>query len=102
MDMKLINFRTPANLLKAFDFVCDYKSQTRTQVLIEMMREFVEVHHQPILRQIENLNSLNDDLSKFINSNDSSIYHINQNETETNRDIWEDEEADFIHPFFRG
>ena len=102
MDKKLINFRTPIDLQKTFDLVCCYKSQTRTQVLIELMRQFIETHHPLIIKQVTALKDINNNLSEIINPNSNSRSYVPIQKTEIERDNWESDEIDYSYPFYRG
>ena len=42
---KLVNFRTPIDLINAFDRACAHHHHTRTQILIILMRQFVDFYH---------------------------------------------------------
>ena len=41
-DKKLINFRVQEDLIEMFDEICEIKSMNRTQILITLMRGWVE------------------------------------------------------------
>lgn len=93
MQTKLINFRTPIELQSTFDLVCRYKSQSRTKVLIELMHEYVSIHHQPIIEQIKSLRDLNKNLSETVikNSGQKTLGHLR--ETEFDVLIWDNNDS---------
>lgn len=41
-DKKLINFPVQEDLIEMFDETCEFKNMNRTQILITLMRDFVE------------------------------------------------------------
>jgi hypothetical protein len=41
-DKKLINFRVQEDLIEMFDETCEFKNINRTQILISLMKDFVE------------------------------------------------------------
>ena len=102
MTTKLINFRTPEDLQQTFDMVCQFKSQTRTQVLIGLMRNYISANHQPIVNQIQSLQDLNKNLSEIIKKEPTSINLKPTNNTEFERDLWESDDDNFQYPFYRG
>jgi hypothetical protein len=102
MNTKLINFRTPQDLQETFDMVCHYKSQTRTQVLINLMREYVLNQHQPIVDQIHSLQDLNKNLSEIIKKDTTPITLKKPKQLNSDRDLWVRDEDDYQYPFFRG
>lgn len=69
MQTRLINFRSPEELQSIFDMVCRYKSQSRTQVLISLMRGYISQNHQPIISDIQSLQDIKRNLSEFIKAN---------------------------------
>jgi hypothetical protein len=89
MNTKLINFRTPENLQATFDMVCRYKSQSRTQVLIALMRDFVSTNHKPIINDIQSLQDLNKNLSEFVSQKPSRIINQKSKTMNSEQDIWE-------------
>ena len=102
MDTKLINFRIPTDLQETFDMVCDFKSQTRTQVLINLMREYISNERQPIIDQIRSLQNLNRDLSEIKRKKSVSVDLRNRKASDSERDIWFSDEDDYSSPFFKG
>ena len=88
IQTKLINFRTPADLQHTFDLVCQYKAQTRTQVLIDLMRGYVMDNHKPIIDQIQSLKDLNKSLSEFVPNRTGWSHHHDYRQTDSNRDLW--------------
>lgn len=102
MDTKLINFRIPTDLQETFDMVCDFKSQTRTQVLINLMREFISNERQPISDQIRSLQSLKRDLSETKRNRVLSVDPERQKTPVSERDIWFTDEDDYHSTFFKG
>lgn len=102
MDKKLINFRTPIDLQNTFDLVCCYKSQTRTQVLIELMRQYVENHHQPIISQMDALKVLNKQLSEIVGSNSNKRSYEPIKDPKCEGDLWDVDETEYFYPFHRG
>jgi hypothetical protein len=102
MNTKLINFRSPEDLQTTFDLVCRYKSQSRTQVLITLMREFISTNHKPIINDIQSLQDLNKNLSGFV-LNDTGYGHgQNLKQTYYKLDLWVIDEDEFQHQFHRG
>lgn len=101
MPTKLINFRTPEELQQTFDMVCQFKSQTRTQILIGLMRNYISANHQPIVNQIQSLKDLNKNLSEIIKKEPTSINLKPINNKEFERDLWEGDEDNFQYPFYR-
>ena len=69
MQTKLINFRSPEELQSTFDMVCRYKSQSRTQVLINLMRDYISQNHQPNISDVQALRDIKRNLSEFIKVN---------------------------------
>ena len=102
MTSKLINFRTPEDLQQTFDMVCQFKSQTRTQVLIDLMRGYVSENHDPIVDQIKSIQNLNKHLSEIIKKEPASISIKSVRKTDSDRDIWESDEDQFQYPFYKG
>ena len=102
MPTKLINFRTPEDLQHTFDMVCQFKSQTRTQVLIGLMRDYVSKNHEPIVHQIQSLKDLNKNLSEIIKKEPTSINLKLIEKTDSDRDLWVSDEDPFQYPFYRG
>ena len=41
-DEKIINFRVQEDLIEMFDETCEFKNMNRTQILITLMKDFVE------------------------------------------------------------
>ena len=41
-DKKLINFRVQEDLVEMFDETCEFTNMNRTQILITLMKDFVE------------------------------------------------------------
>lgn len=39
---ELINFRVPTTLKESFDLVCRFNASNRTQILIELMKTYVD------------------------------------------------------------
>ena len=39
---KLVNFRVPHTLMESFDSVCRFNARNRTQILIELMKTYVD------------------------------------------------------------
>jgi hypothetical protein len=102
MNTKLINFRSPEDLQTTFDLVCRYKSQSRTQVLITLMREFISTNHKPIINDIQSLQDLNKNLSEFV-LNDTGYRHgQNLKQTDSEMDLWVSDEDEFQHQFHGG
>ena len=102
MPTKLINFRTPEDLQHTFDMVCQFKSQTRTQVLIGLMRDYVSENHEPIVHQIQSLKDLNRNLSEIIKKEPTSINLKPIRKTDSERDLWVSDEDNFNYQFYRG
>lgn len=102
MPTKLINFRTPEDLQHTFDMVCQFKSQTRTQVLIGLMRDYVSENHEPIVHQIQSLKDLNKNLSEIIKKEPTSINLKPIEKTDSDRDLWFRDEDENQYPFVRG
>ena len=102
MPTKLINFRTPEDLQHTFDMVCQFKSQTRTQVLIGLMRDYVSKNHDPIVHQIQSLKDLNKNLSEIIKKGPTSINLKPIKKTDSESDLWESNENNFNYQFYRG
>lgn len=89
MNIKLINFRTPEDLQATFDLVCRYKSQSRTQVLITLMREFISTNYTPIINDIQSLKDLNKNLSGFVSQKPSRIVIQKAKRINSEQDVWE-------------
>lgn len=102
IQTKLINFRTPADLQHTFDLVCHYKAQTRTQVLIDLMRGYVMDNHKPIIDQIQSLKDLNKNLSESIPNRTGWSRRQEYRQTDSNRDLWVSDDEDLHHSFSRG
>ena len=102
MPNKLINFRTPEDLQQTFDMVCQFKCQTRTQVLIGLMRDYVLKNREPIIHQIQSLKDLNNNLSEIIKKEPTSINLKPIEKTDSERDLWVSDEDPFQYPFYRG
>lgn len=90
MQTKLINFRAPIELQTAFDLVCKYKSQSRTKIMLDLMHEYVSIHHQPIIEQIKSLRDINKNLSETVIKNSGQKTPAYQRETEFDVLIWDD------------
>ena len=61
----LVNFITPNQILETFDQICSFQSATRTSTLIKLMKEFISDQSASIPQQIQSLQNLKNDLSKF-------------------------------------
>ena len=85
MQTKLINFRSPEDLQSIFDMVCRYKSQSRTQVLISLMRGYISQNHQPIISDIQALRDIKRHLSEFIKANPERQILCNREKVESER-----------------
>jgi hypothetical protein len=96
MQKKLINFRAPIELQTAFDLVCKYKSQSRTKILLELMHEYVSIHHQPITEQIKSLRDLNKNLSETVIKSSGQRTHGYQRETEFDVPIWDNNQSNYF------
>lgn len=90
MNTKLINFRSPEDLQATFDLVCRYKSQSRTQVLIALMREFISTNHKPIINDIQSLQDLNKNLSEFVSSKPNGMIAQKSKPMNSEQDLWEE------------
>jgi hypothetical protein len=90
MITKLINFRSPEDLQATFDLVCRYKSQSRTQVLIALMREFISSNYKPIINDIQSLRDLNKNLSEFVSSKPSGMVAQKSKTMNSQHDLWEE------------
>jgi hypothetical protein len=101
MNTKLINFRSPEDLQNTFDLVCRYKSQSRTQVLITLMREFISSNHKPIINDIQSLQVLNKNLSEFVLNDTGHRHRQNLKQTDSEMDLWVSDEDEFQHQFHR-
>ena len=88
IQTKLINFRTPADLQHTFDLVCQYKAQTRTQVLIDLMRDYAMDNHKPIIDQIQSLKELNKSLSEFVPNRTRWSHRQDYKQTDSDSDLW--------------
>lgn len=89
MNTKLINFRSPEDLQETFDLVCDYKSATRTQVLIDLMRGYILENHKSIMDQVQSMKELNKNLSESVPNRTRWINdHFDKN-TNYKGDYWE-------------
>ena len=62
MQEVLINYRCPPDLKMQFDSVCKLSRQTRTQVLIELMRS----HLQDQLKELQDRRTKALELQKFV------------------------------------
>jgi hypothetical protein len=93
MQTKLINFRAPIELQNAFDLVCKYKSQSRTKIMLELMHEYVSIHHQPIIEQIKSLRDLNKNLSETVIKKSGQKTPRYQRETEFDALIWDNNDS---------
>jgi hypothetical protein len=93
MNTKLINFRSPEDLQATFDLVCRYKSQSRTQVLIALMREFISTNHKPIINYMQSLQHLNKNLSEFVERKPYKGNIHNEKQPSLERDLWEEIET---------
>ena len=102
MNTKLINFRSPEDLQATFDLLCRYKSQSRTQVLITLMREFISTNHKPIIDDIQSLQDLNKNLSEFVLNDTGYGHRPNLKRTDYKIDLWVSDEDEFQHQFHRG
>lgn len=102
IQTKLINFRTPADLQHTFDLVCQYKAQTRTQVLIDLMRGYVMDNHKPIIDQIQSLKDLNKNLSEFVPNRTGWSHRQDYRKIDSNRDLSVSDEDDFQYHFYKG
>ncbi len=102
MNTKLINFRTPEDLQNTFDLICRYKSQSRTQVLIALMREFISTNHKPIINDIQSLQDLNKSLSEFVLNDPGYNHRKNLKQIDCDTDLWVIDEEEFQHQFNRG
>ena len=61
----LVNFISPNQILETFDQICSFQSTTRTSTLIKLMKEFISDQSATIPHQIQSLQNLKNDLSKF-------------------------------------
>ncbi len=102
MDKKLINFRAPNDLRQTFDLVCRFKSRNRSQILIELMRKFVEANHQIVITQAKAIKEIDKTLSEFIPKNyiDRRTELLSPTEIDA-REI-EINEAQYLYPFYKG
>jgi hypothetical protein len=89
MNTKLINFRTPEDLQNTFDLVCDYKSVTRTQVLIDLMRGYILENHKSIMDQIHLIKELNKNLSESVPNGARWINNPSNQTTNFKEEYWE-------------
>ena len=53
-EKKLINFRVQEDLIEVFDETCEFKNMNRTQILIGLMRGYVD----KTIPEIQNWNTL--------------------------------------------
>lgn len=90
MNTRLINFRSPEDLQATFDLVCRYKSQSRTQVLIALMREFISTNHKPIINDIQSLHDLNINLSESVSPKLNRMNAKKSKTTISEQDLWEE------------
>ncbi len=102
MNTKLINFRSPEDLQATFDLVCRYKSQSRTQVLITLMREFITTNHKPIINDIQSLNDQNKNLSGFFLNDTGYRYGKKLKQTDYEIELWISDEEEFQQQLHRG
>jgi hypothetical protein len=102
MNKKLINFRAPKDLRQTFDLVCRFKSRNRSQILIELMHQFIEENHQTVIAQANVLKDIDKTLSEFVPKN--NIDGCNELLSPTKSDAREIEinETQYLYPFYKG
>jgi hypothetical protein len=61
----LVNFISPIQTLETFDQICDFRSATRTSILLMLMKDFIMEQSTSIPHQIQSLQNLKNDLSNF-------------------------------------
>ena len=61
----LVNFISPTQTLQTFDQICDFRSATRTSILLMLMKDFITEQSTSIPHQIQALQNLKNDLSNF-------------------------------------
>jgi hypothetical protein len=102
MNKKLINFRAPDDLRQTFDLVCRFKSRNRSQILIELMRQFVESNHLTVIAQAKALKDIDKVLSEFIPKNNIDGRTKLLNPTKSDAREMEINEAQYLYPFYKG
>lgn len=71
-DTKLVNYRSPIDLLTAFDDICRSNCRTRTSVLIALMSEYIANEGPKVRKRIDDLNALREFLGSSRSRPDSS------------------------------
>ena len=61
----LINFIVSKDLMETFDSICSFNNQTRTSILIKLMRDYIREQSPIIRHQIESTQNLKNNLSNF-------------------------------------
>jgi hypothetical protein len=102
MNKKLINFRAPNDLRQTFDLVCRFKSRNRSQILIELMRQFVEANHQTVITQANALKDIDKTLSEFIQKNNIDGRTEFLSPTKSDARKIEINETQYLYPFYKG
>lgn len=57
-NTKLVNFRVPITLTEAFDKACQFKSSTRTSMLVGLMNSFIKDEYPNIKSQVDSHKSM--------------------------------------------
>ena len=58
VEKSLINFRIPNSFREAFEVVCKYKSQTKTQTMVDLIREYLDSEYPKIEEDMAQQNSM--------------------------------------------
>jgi hypothetical protein len=90
MDTTLINFRSPIQLQQSFDLICRYQSQTRTQALNQLMLQYVENNHQPIINRIQAQRAIFKNMSEIVSNNWLGKERGISTKTVTQGEFWEE------------
>ena len=64
-DTVLMNFRIPIHLKDAFDQVCKFNHQSKTSVLLMLIRDFVEEQSEKIGSELEKREKLTEQLGNL-------------------------------------
>jgi hypothetical protein len=69
LKSSLINFIAPRSTIETFDDVCSYHAQSRTSVLLKLMRDYIQEQSPIIQTEIQSLQNLQNNLSNFKRNN---------------------------------
>jgi hypothetical protein len=66
LKSSLINFIAPRSTIETFDDVCSYHAQSRTSVLLKLMRDYIQEQSPIIQTEIQSIRNLKNGLSNFV------------------------------------